>query len=195
MLKNIQNGIFILVLFLCIPILGNAQSWRNHLPVQRMKVKQNGMYPTLSKGQIFLVKSGPLFTKSEIDYGQVVVFNKKHNDQDIIYVWRIIGMPGDTVITENEMVSVNGNQLLRRLDKTESSGNIFFETVGKKTYKISLAGQPSDYNRQKVKVPPGFLFLMGDNRNHSADSRFMGIIPIDSVFGVVVSLKESNSTN
>ena len=78
------------------------------------------------------------------------------------YVKRVIGIPGDTIEIIDEKLYVN--------DKLVEEPYISEPTIG-------------DF--PKVTVPPDTIFVMGDNRNHSQDSRnpLVGFVPIDNVIG------------
>ena len=93
----------------------------------------------------------------------VSVFNKDAQTNDI-WVKRVIGRSGDTLEFKNGHVWRNGQELQ--------------EPYTKDTYMNFSRSTP-------VVVPEGYVFVMGDNRNHSSDSRFIGPVPIDHVLGFV----------
>jgi signal peptidase I len=99
-------------------------------------------------------------------YGQVVVFEYP-NDPSKDYIKRVIGRPGDEVAVRDGVVFVNGTQL--------------FEPYlqGAPTY-----CQMMDPCVEKaVIVPEGAIFVMGDNRENSSDSREWGVLPLERVIG------------
>lgn len=85
---------------------------------------------------------------SEPERGDVVIF-KYPDNEDILYIKRIIGMPGDTVEVADGRVYINGR------------------TLNEPYLNVVTEGSYGPY-----KVPEGSYFMMGDNRNNSADSRF-----------------------
>lgn len=105
--------------------------------------------------------------------GDVIVFNPPQGD--IPYVKRVIGLPGDRIEIVNKSVQVNG----RPLDEPY----IHFED----TVIFPQPVQPRD-NLGPFVVPEGKLFVMGDNRDHSFDSRFWGFIDRSDVIGRVVAV-------
>lgn len=88
------------------------------------------------------------------------------------FIKRVIGVGGDTVSCQNDVLSVNGHRLVEPY-------------IAKGAHQCS--GQ--DFDGQTVKVPAGRLFVMGDNRDESADSRAhlhegdQGTVPVDNVIG------------
>jgi signal peptidase I len=101
----------------------------------------------------------------------IVVFhaNKKQD-----YIKRVIGLPGDKIEYKNDTLYVNGKECKEPfLDKQK--GNIKGDLT--KTFKLedTAVGQST--------VPEGQLFVMGDNRRNSTDSRQIGAIPIEEVVG------------
>lgn len=91
--------------------------------------------------------------------GDIVVFKNPNNNKEN-YVKRVIGIPGDTIKIVDEKVYVNDELL----DEPYLS-------------------EPTEREFPKTKVPEGTIFVMGDNRNKSQDSRAIGPIPIDNIIG------------
>jgi signal peptidase I len=99
-------------------------------------------------------------------YGQVVVFEYP-NDPSKDYIKRVIGRPGDEVSVRDGVVRVNGVQLFEPY------------LMGAPTY-----CQMMDVCvEQSVIVPEGTIFVMGDNRENSSDSREWGVLPLERVLG------------
>jgi signal peptidase I len=148
--------------------------------------------------------------------GDVVVFRHPASDEDLIK--RVIGLPGDTVELRGGALILNGKPVQRvaqapyRLPisantpcdvvppatpMVTSGGNISYCVFP--AYRETLAGGPSftvldqtttaadDFG--PVKVPAGHVFLMGDNRDNSSDSRFptssngIGMVPVENLIG------------
>jgi len=102
----------------------------------------------------------------------IVIF--KHPDTKIRtpYVKRVIGLPGDTVFVDGKNVYINGQKI--------------FEPYTQYILDTQYAAHP-EVKRQNfgpVKVPEGNLFVMGDNRDNSEDSRYWGFLPIKNVFAM-----------
>jgi signal peptidase I len=146
-------------------------------------IPQNGMYPTLPAGARFFGINKPYRSAADVKRGDIVVFEQPDGGNRYIYLWRVVGLPGDSVEIEDSRVSLNGKAL--PLEKVRSEGNydIFRETNGGASYEVAddrAATQraPGEY---AATVPQGHLFVLGDNRVQARDSRVMGPIPISSV--------------
>lgn len=124
------------------------------------------MYPNFKNGEYVLTNLIALRT-SKIHRGQVIVF-KAPPDPTKDFIKRVIGLPGDTVMLQSGDVYLNG----RKLDQSA------FLSSDVKTY-----GGAFLKDGQTVTVPDGELFVMGDNRPYSSDSREWGFVPLGNVIG------------
>jgi signal peptidase I len=139
--------------------------------------------------------------------GDVVVF-RWPGDRTQIWVKRVIGLPGDRIALRAGRVWINGAPVAIRPDGTgeaeDEDGSLmptarFVETLpgGREhpIFKMAAIG-PYD-NMPEVTVPPDHLFVMGDNRDHSADSRVplssggVGILPMGNLVGRADALVSS----
>ena len=125
--------------------------------VGRVRVQKISMEPTLLPGEILLVNKLE-YKFGKIERGDIVTFHYPL-DPKIDYVKRVIGLPGDKVVVKDSQVWVNDQEL--------------FEPY------ISA---PPEYNGV-WEVPEGNLFVLGDNRNPSADSHVWGFVPLKNVIG------------
>ncbi len=134
--------------------------------VQAFKIPSESMAPTLLDGDRVVVNKLS-YDAHELNRGDVVVFSRPpglpagpNDPKDLIK--RVIGLPGDTLLTRDGAVYVND----RRLEEP-------YLPEGTMTY---------DIDRPLV-VPEGTVFLLGDNRGHSSDSRVFGPVDVDTVIG------------
>jgi signal peptidase I len=124
----------------------------------RILVQSISMLPNLKEGDLVLVNR-LVYHFAEPKRGEVIVFKNPINPEDVPYIKRIIGLPGDKVMIEHGRVYINGQLLSEPYLKT-----------------TTLRG--GAYNVQE-----GELFVMGDNRNNSSDSRAWGNVSIDLIIG------------
>ncbi len=135
--------------------------------MQPNQVKGASMEPGLHSGD-YIFTSKVTYKFRSIQRGDIVVFHSPKNP-DIEYIKRIIGLPGDRVLIQDETVSVNGIPL--------SEPYISARTTTWENGAIK-EGEP-------LVVPKNELFVLGDNRPRSSDSREFGSIPISSLIGQV----------
>ncbi len=129
--------------------------------------------------------------------GDIAVF-KWPRDNKTDYIKRIIGLPGDTVQVRAGQLYVNGQLVPREAAEPLTSRDESGQQVMGKRYLESLPGglkhDIQKYvdtgmmnNTTEFKVPAGRLFVMGDNRDNSADSRDpssgVGFVPIENLVG------------
>ncbi|GBQ95247.1 signal peptidase I [Acetobacter nitrogenifigens DSM 23921 = NBRC 105050] len=135
--------------------------------------------------------------------GDVAVF-RFTKDNSIDYVKRIVGLPGDHVQVRGGLLFLNGQQVscppagdYTAIDEhhTHMEGQLCLETLpggrtqppqGHEILKLTDEGMQND--TPDYVVPPGHFFAMGDNRDDSADSRFMGDDPEDLGFVPIENL-------
>ena len=127
--------------------------------------------------------------------GDVVVF--MHPQKDMTMIKRVIGLPGDRIRLSRGRLFINGKLVERRYETAYRYKDQQGNPVAVTRYTEVLPGgrshtiiQRSDdniaENMQEYTVPAGELFMMGDNRDNSADSRFpalMGAVPVENLIG------------
>ena len=127
------------------------------------------MYPTLHNGdRMILSKIG------EINRFDIVVL--KAPDENVEYIKRVIGMPGDTLELKQGVLYINGKKIEQPFINTEALQK---QTVFIDDFTLqSLIGE--------TKIPEGKYFVMGDNRGVSRDSRMIGLIDRKAIEGKAV---------
>ncbi len=132
--------------------------------VQAFKIPSGSMIPTLQVGDHILVWKFLYFFTSP-KRGDVIVF-KFPQDESRDFVKRVIGLSGETLEIREGRVYINGKPL-------------------EEPYAVHLAGgaRRSQDNFAPVKVPEGDLFVMGDNRDSSQDSRYWGFLEARKIRG------------
>lgn len=147
-------------------------------------VPQNGMYPTIPGGSFVFSWKRPYGGIAAVERGDIVLFNRIQEGQTYLYVWRVVGLPGDKVLAAKDALRVNGSPLKRELLRDEADLTIFRETAGVTSYEIAIAKEPRDIPPDiEVMVGPDELFVIGDNRYNAVDSRYFGPIKFSTVVG------------
>ena len=126
--------------------------------------------------------------------GDIVLFSHPATGETLVK--RVIGLPGDTVRLQRGRLIVNGNLVPRRFVKTYAYRQFEGPPVAVNEYEETLPGgrvhpvimQSDDApqeNTREYEVPANHLFVMGDNRDNSADSRFadLGYVPVENLIG------------
>ena len=148
--------------------------------VQAYKIPSRSMVPTLLVGDHILVNKfiygvkvpflrNTIIPVTNPQRGDIVVFIYP-NDRSKDFIKRVIGVSGDKIEIKNKIIFINGKQY-------SDAYGIYSDNV---IYPGSM--QPRD-NFGPVTVPPESLFVMGDNRDESADSRFWGFVDLKDVEG------------
>lgn len=128
--------------------------------VQNYRIESHSMQPNFFEGQFILVNK-LAFKIGEPSRGEVIVFHNPNNtDED--YIKRVIGLPGDTVEIDDQTVLINGQ--------------VLHEPYATNAFRAGERYGPEV-------VPPNHLFVMGDNRSNSSDSRRIGPIPEELIVG------------
>jgi len=156
--------------------------------VQAYNIPSGSMKPTLLVGDFILVNK-LVYKLSEPQRGDIVVFKWPVNPQ-IDFIKRIIGMPGDTIEVKGEKVFINGKEVpLRFISKLLEDGTdkLIYEEIlpNGVRHKIALYEYPFIPRKDAyyAKIPEGYYFVMGDNRDNSEDSRYWGLLPRENIVG------------
>ncbi|SIS47615.1 signal peptidase I [Salimicrobium flavidum] len=134
-------------------------------------VEGESMEPTLYDGNLLMVNK-VLYDWTDVHRQDIIVFHYNNEDD---YVKRVIGLPGDHIAVKDDRLYVNGEFVEEDyLDELRpNDGRVF-------TNDFTLEGVTG-----RIEVPEGELFVMGDNRRDSLDSRSFGFIDIQSIVGKV----------
>ncbi len=170
--------------------------------VQAFKIPSGSMIPTLYVGDHILVNKFvfglPIpFSDEKIDIfgkpqrGDVIVF-KFPKDTSKDYIKRVIGLPGDTIEARGNELFINGEPvpkekagLYRYEDpaRFNQTSELFIEDIGGNKHQVLYDKDTLRFGDTAKKVPPGHYFCMGDNRDHSNDSRYWGFVPFELIKG------------
>ena len=181
------------------------------------RIPSGSMMPTLLVGDFILVNKFDYGLRLPVTHtkitpgekpkrGDVAVF-RFPNDETLDYIKRVVGLPGDHISYYNRRLSVNGKPLKTDFQNTyqglgESSDllinqgcdnikancKVFNESIGEADYTIMTNPDVRYSADGELFVPPGHYFVMGDNRDHSNDSRFWGFVPEENLVGKAVMI-------
>ena len=193
-LEWLKSGVIALVLFFVI---------RTFL-VQAFTIPSGSMENTLRIGDYLMANNAIFGAKipftdfrvpafREPQHGDVVVFRPTYNDPVIDVVKRVIGEPGDTIQMIDRVVYRNGEPLREPYLEPEYLPDEPLQRFGPASYGWHLRRSPASVDPESYHptrdnwgpliVPEGHFMLLGDNRDQSLDSRFMGFIPREVIRG------------
>lgn len=131
--------------------------------------------------------------------GDIIVFIYPR-DESLHYIKRVVGLPGDVIEVNNKVLSINGKSVTREPLSPADSEKLLKSIEDSKYSNGSIeafqehfeGGNPIVFTHREsfltenfgpITVPAEQLFVMGDNRDFSNDSRFWGFVPFDNVKG------------
>lgn len=170
--------------------------------VEPFRIPSGSMYPTLHIGDFILVNKASYGIKLPVVYakvidtgeperGDVVVF-RYPVEPDKDYIKRVVGLPGDRISYINKTLMINGElvkqQAIGRYETTGSGAvlngtlELLENLVGVEHHILVDKDRPPSDLIEAV-VPEGHYFMVGDNRDHSYDSRYWGFVPEENLKG------------
>jgi signal peptidase I len=187
-----QNRSLILFIALMLVFRSAVAEW-NSVPTGSMK-------PTIVEGDRLLVNKMAYdlripFTHISVakladpQRGDIVIFDSKASDKKLVK--RVIGLPSDTISMRDNVLSING-EILQYSDASQQKvddSDIRVEHLLGLSHQVKIAGISGKgvITRQSsfgpITVPKGHYLVLGDNREHSADSRMIGFVPRAEIVG------------
>ena len=148
------------VLFLALVVVVGLFAARFVLNVRTWWLPTESMAPTLNKDSRVLT-----WDLGEVERGDIVVFTKPEGTQVVAtaLLHRVVAFEGETVSFENDRLHIDGSEL----DEPYLADDVSTTAL----------------ESESVTVPSGHVFVLGDNRSRSSDSRVFGPIPLDSIMG------------
>ncbi len=132
--------------------------------------------------------------------GDIVVFYSPANGMRLVK--RVVGIPGDSITMQNNQLTINGEKIEYEPIKSNNDplcmdANQYIEDLcGTRHPVMTIPQRPSLRSFGPVTIPEGKYFMMGDNRDNSADSRYFGFVDRSQVVGqataIVISLDIKN---
>ncbi len=179
------------------PVLLVVVSLRSFV-FEPFKIPSGSMMPTLLIGDFIVVNKysyglrlpvthTKIWDTGEPERGDVMVF-RYPEDPNVNYIKRVVGLPGDEVTYRNKVLFINGELMSQeRIGMWIGEGRnrnppgrrpqLFQEDLGDVEHQIVIYPDQPDRRVQTWTVPEGHYFVVGDNRDQSADSRVWGFVP------------------
>ncbi len=183
------------------PVLALVLLLRSFL-YEPFQIPSSSMEPTLLVGDYILVNKfnyglrlpvtrTKVLSLGEPERGDVVVFFPPHMN-DTYYIKRVIGLPGDVIRYRNKQLTVNGEAIPQDWLSTVPFGrsrlNIGRELLTDAPGHLFQTNDARLRRDFEVRVEAGHYFMMGDNRDNSADSRVWGQVPERDIVGQAVAI-------
>lgn len=156
--------------------------------IEVFRIPSNSMYPGLEEGDHFVTLKRPW----QVSRGDAVVFDAANGEA---FVNRVVALGGDRVsISERGTLTVNGERIAPEPStepcvfssyEGDEPCERYWETLGQTKYEVSRSLRFSAQEHPTTLVPEGTVFLLGDNRENSHDSRHIGPVPIEQLRGRV----------
>ena len=187
--------VFILMLLVISSLRSALADW-NDVPTGSMK-------PTIEEGDRVVVNKLAYDLKIPFTMIEVAKWSDpKHGDIVVLFspadgvrlVKRVIGLPGDRIEMRDNQLFVNGKAaewkpVGQREDDEQGTSFVVEETMYGKTHDVMFTPQiPAMRSYGPLVVPPGRYFVMGDNRDNSNDSRFIGMIERRRIVGKAMAV-------
>ena len=145
--------------------------------VQAFKIPSGSMEPTLLIGDHILVNKFIYGVKIPFIRSTVIPISRPERGDVVVFIYpvdkskdfikRVIGLPGDKIEIRDKKIYVNGS--------------LYEDKHGFYADRRAVRANPD--HPDQFTVPKGHIFVMGDNRDHSYDSRFWGYVPIETIKG------------
>ena len=140
---------------------------------QAYYIPSPSMNPTLFEGDRILVNKLS-YKLHSVNRGDLIVFDTPEASGKDDLIKRVIGLPGEFVNVEEERIEIDGGLLLEPYLPLSSNIKSFATPV-------NCVNRPNE--NYGCRIPDDHVFVMGDNRSNSRDSRFFGPVPIEDVKG------------
>jgi signal peptidase I len=166
------------------------------------RIPSASLEPTLLTGDFILVNKyqygiripvvhKKIFDIHEPKRGDIIVFRWPPNTS-INFIKRVIGLPGDKVSYINKELIINGQKIPQTFiqkEKVKDESGVILEALKKEEdllgikHLIYVNPDKTSEDYKNIVVPEGMYFVMGDNRDDSADSRYWGFVPEENIVG------------
>ena len=162
--------------------------------VEPFQIPSGSMRPTLEVGDFILVNKFAYGLRLPVvntrflevddpERGDVMVF-RFPEEPSVNFIKRVVGLPGDRIRYEDKQLYINGEAVPKELMEEAASQQLLLEEhLGEVEHYIYNNPRDPGPQMREVEVPEGHYFTMGDNRDHSNDSRYWGFVPEENIVG------------
>ncbi|UUO22541.1 signal peptidase I [Colwellia sp. M166] len=190
-LSFVKTNTSLLVFISLMLVFRSAVADWNDVPTGSMK-------PTIVEGDRILINKMAYDLKLPFSQKTLVNFADPKRNDIVIFeseaakkrlVKRVIGIPGDTVSMVNNQLSINHQVADYTIVSRKKNYTLSQESIAGNTHLIRTKVQPGNANQprranfREITIPAGFYLMMGDNRDNSADSRSIGLVPREEIIG------------
>ncbi|MBL1229467.1 signal peptidase I [Enterococcus sp. BWB1-3] len=145
------------------------------MKIRMHRIDGSSMEPTLTNSDRLII------WKTKIpDRYDLIAFDPE-NTEDSSYTKRVVGIPGDRIWVEGNALFINC-----RIKKEQAEKDIPAKELPDGTLKVTITENVWNDLEHLDNIPDGCYFVLGDNSNHSTDSRHFGFVRDDQVEGVAV---------
>src|SRR3990167_3575815 len=169
------------------------------------RIPSGSLEPTLLMGDFILVNKfdygvrlpvlhKKIFGAGAPERGDIIVFRWPPNPS-IDFIKRVVGVPGDRISYIDKELSINGKKIEQTVigrAQAEDEGGGSWNAIEKQEdllgvkHHIFIDSEKPNGDFKDIVVPNGMYFVMGDNRDDSADSRYWGFVPDENIVGKAV---------
>jgi signal peptidase I len=156
--------------------------------VRVLRTNSEGMQPGIMRGeQVIALKQ---WVMGPVQRGDVVIF-RTPRPRSMFDVKRVIGIPGDRLHFHDRKLILNGDTVaepyaVHAPGFVDEYGDNFPTRFSDLPYSDAINALKKNVQNGELIVAPGFYFVLGDNRDFSFDSRYIGLIPADDITGRVI---------
>ena len=165
--------------------------------IEPFQIPSGSMRPTLEVGDFILVNKYAYGLRLPVTHTQILDVGKPERgdvmvfrfpeDPSINFIKRVVGLPGDIIRYEGKQLYVNGERVNKRLVEEAPDASpqqlLLEEELNDASHQIYNNPRDPGPQLRAVQVPQGHYFTMGDNRDHSNDSRYWGFVPEENIVG------------